>query len=602
MTGRRFAHVLTLLATAIGCSSDGGVDAPAVVSPASVIVTPATQSILTGATTVLAAQVIGSNGQPMPNATVTWVSEQPSIVTVNGSGTSATATAVAAGTATIRASSGSVSGTATITVTAPVVPAAIAIAPAGPFVLQSGGTTTVTAAVTGSNQQPMPSATVTWTSADPSVVSVSANGGSATLTGLAAGTTTVRAATGTVTAQVQVQVLIPVTRVTVTLRDTVMLKGDSSVVTATAFSGSGAVLTGRAVAWRSSDTTVATVTPNGIVRSRGRGLVTVVATIDGISGSTQGQVRGVSRVFFSPDTITIRAPETGFVLANITVDPGVSGALVWRSLTPAVVSVVTPGNLKALAPGAGRVEISSVADTTMRDTAFVTVPDPCAVPRALPVGGSVTDRFVAEDCGGNTDVFRFTVNATTVLRFNVSGTDSMRLTPLDDYFGSATTLGAVRREVWAVAAAGTRTTRLVLRNPAQAGNAYSLQLTPFGTLPACTDDATLMRGVSFTATINPTCPTQNFVTRAAAPGISFRLRSTTGLPLVIRATAAGYPVVLELTTAASADPAVVALASGAGQPATLSLPVPALDGLLYIVRVAGIPAGATGPLTITVDP
>lgn len=92
---------------------DGSTSAPAPV--ASVVVTPASASVVAGQGTQLGATARDASGNVLTGRTITWSSSAANVATVNASGW---VTGVAAGTATVTATSEGRSGTATITVTA----------------------------------------------------------------------------------------------------------------------------------------------------------------------------------------------------------------------------------------------------------------------------------------------------------------------------------------------------------------------------------------------------------------------------------------------------------------------------------------------------
>src|SRR6266566_742729 len=80
---------------------------------ATVDVSPASGSILVGATILLTATAKDANGNVIPSATISWASSNTAVATVSGSGL---VTGMAAGSTTITARSGGKTGTATITV------------------------------------------------------------------------------------------------------------------------------------------------------------------------------------------------------------------------------------------------------------------------------------------------------------------------------------------------------------------------------------------------------------------------------------------------------------------------------------------------------
>ena len=104
---------VTITATSGGQSGTAALTVVAV-SVASVVVSPASSSLLVGTTLQLTATPKDSNGNPLSGRAVTWATNNAGVATVSASGL---VTGVAAGSATITATSGGRGGTATITVT-----------------------------------------------------------------------------------------------------------------------------------------------------------------------------------------------------------------------------------------------------------------------------------------------------------------------------------------------------------------------------------------------------------------------------------------------------------------------------------------------------
>ena len=143
--------------TATITATDGNVPGSATVTvttptTASVLVTPATASIVAGGTQPLTAVARDAAGTAIPGRTFTWQSSNPAAATVDGAGL---VRGVSAGSATITAADGNVTGSAAITVTAPpvtpgrvdVVPvASVAVVPAA-VTLQDRGSPTLREAV-----------------------------------------------------------------------------------------------------------------------------------------------------------------------------------------------------------------------------------------------------------------------------------------------------------------------------------------------------------------------------------------------------------------------------------------------------------------------
>ena len=113
---------ITVTATATGSATFAAATATATVSitvtaspVASVVVTPATASLVIGGVQVLIATARDAAGASLTGRAVTWSSSTPAVATVSGTGT---VSAVAIGTATISATVDGIRGSATITVTA----------------------------------------------------------------------------------------------------------------------------------------------------------------------------------------------------------------------------------------------------------------------------------------------------------------------------------------------------------------------------------------------------------------------------------------------------------------------------------------------------
>lgn len=154
---------------------------------ASVTVTPSTLSLAVGQKWPLTVTLRDAAGSPLTGRTVTWISSQPSVATVNGNGLVA---GLAAGTTTITATSEGESGSATVTLTVSPVPVASVLVTPSSLSLAVGQTGQLTATLLDSTASVLPGRTVTWTSSQPSRATVN---GSGLVTGVAAGTTTITA-------------------------------------------------------------------------------------------------------------------------------------------------------------------------------------------------------------------------------------------------------------------------------------------------------------------------------------------------------------------------------------------------------------------------
>jgi uncharacterized protein YjdB len=271
------AGTATLTATSEGKSGTATVTVTTI-PVASVSVSPASASLRVGGTVQLAATPKDSAGNSLSGRVVTWASSASGVATVSASGL---VTGVAAGTATLTATSEGKSGTATVTVTAVPV-ASVTVSPASSSVT-AGQTVQLSATLKDSAGNALTGRVVTWASSATGVATVSASG---LVTGVTAGSATLTATSegksGTATVTVTV---VPVASVAVTPSSASVQAGQTVQLTATPKDANGNALTGRTVAWATSNAAVATVSASGLVTGVVAGTATITATSEGKSGS-----------------------------------------------------------------------------------------------------------------------------------------------------------------------------------------------------------------------------------------------------------------------------------------------------------------------------
>ncbi len=317
MHSRRVVSLLACVALS-ACGADAGsatgsATAPVVVG--SVSIGGSTAVLQYSQTVQLSPTVLSTAGSALTGRVVTWNSSNDATATVTSTGL-VTAGAVRGGSAesvTITATSEGKSGSTSIGI-APIPVATVAMSLAA-FSVFPGQTTPL--AVTGKD---ITGATVTgrattWVSSAPAVATVSTQGvvtatavGSATITGTVEG----KAATAAVTV-----VMAPVATVTVSSTATTLTVDQTAQLTAVAKDSAGNILTGRAVTWRSADTTLAAVTTAGRVTAVLPGSAMVTATVEGKSGSAMMAVRAPVN-----PTTTTRYGLTGYFKSYTNVVPG----------------------------------------------------------------------------------------------------------------------------------------------------------------------------------------------------------------------------------------------------------------------------------------
>ncbi|AHG91641.1 Ig domain protein group 2 domain protein [Gemmatirosa kalamazoonensis] len=309
----------TITATSGSASGSASltVSAPPPAPVATVSVSLGASSLVTGGSTTASATLRDAAGNVLTGRPVTWASSDASIATVSASGG---VTAVAPGTVTISATSGGVTGSATLTVTAPPpAPVASIAVSLGSTSLTVGSATSATATLRDAAGNVLTGRPLTWASSDPTVATVSPSGG---VIAVGVGSATISATSGGVTGSAALTVTAPppapVAAVSVTLGASTLAIGATTTATATLSDASGNVLTGRPIAWTSSDPSIATVSSSGVVTAVSAGSASITATSGGVSGSAGVTVQQpppppapvVARIDVRPGAINLKSGKT----------------------------------------------------------------------------------------------------------------------------------------------------------------------------------------------------------------------------------------------------------------------------------------------------
>lgn len=466
--GWAFRAAIVALA-AFGSACSGGGTEPPGGNVEAVAVAPAAVSVPLGNSIQLAAQALGPSRAELPGRSAVWASADSSVASVSPTGM---VTARKLGSVQIQVAIEGRSAYSFVSVV-PRPVAAVAVSPATASVA-AGATTQLQAAVTDDRGGAVADQPVIWRSSNDAVARVTSTGlvsgvgpGTATITATA-GENKTGSATVTVTGSVAggatggagagggtTAAAVVVARVTVQPSPAApaIAVDDTMQLTATAFDASGAIVTGRAVTWVTSNAAVATVgAATGLVQGVGVGEAVVSATIDGKSASTTVTVtRRVAR------TVDITAPPEVMVGQQVQLTatprdaagrPLTGRTIVWTSSNESVVAVGrTTGIAEARGTGSAVITASVEGDAVVNTTTILakapSAPTGSQGPTANFVFGctnlicAFTDRSVFADGAQPTWRWEFGNNTTSPFRnsdvvYDGPGTYTVTLTVTDD--------------------------------------------------------------------------------------------------------------------------------------------------------------------------
>lgn len=354
----RNIHRATIATVAFVIWSCGG-SASTDVTPevAAVVITPPASTLSLNSTLALQAAVQDAAGGVISSLPVLWTVRDPSVATVSETGV---VTAKSLGTTQVAASSGGKSGIATITVQKTPV-ASVSVRPNRVDGVV-GSRTQLTGTAYDAAGNVLADRAIVWTSSNVGVATVDATG---LVVALAAGTVTVTGASeGKSDAAVVNLVQGAIASVTVTPNPVSMVAGQSTQLAASPRDANGTVVTGRAVIWSSSNTAIASVASDGVVKAVGAGSTTITATIDGVSGTSTVTVSNVpvASVSVAPQGPSLAVGASAQLTAT-TKDANdailLNRTVVWMSSNTAIATVSTTGVLTAVSPGTASITATS---------------------------------------------------------------------------------------------------------------------------------------------------------------------------------------------------------------------------------------------------
>jgi len=430
VTGKGVGGPVTITAISEGKS---GTSAVTVTPPpvATVDVTPSPASVVVGTTVQLTATPKDGNGNPLTGRTVTWATSDANLATVDANGL-VTGNA-AGGPVTITATSEGKSGSSAVTVNAVPV-ATVDVSPAS-GTIQVGATIQLTATPKDANGNPLTGRAVTWSTSNAALATVDANG---LVTGAAAGgpvtlTATIEGKTGTAAITV---IPVPVASVGVTPATATIGVNATLQLTATPKDANGNPLTGRSVAWATSDASIATVDGTGLVTGKVEGgPVTITATSEGKNGTSaitvSATVIPVASVSVTPPAPSI--PVGGNVQLTATPkdasgNPLSGRTITWQSGALGIATVDGSGLVHGVAAGSATVTATSEGKSGSA-TVSVTPPPVASVTvtpssPTIPANGTVQLTATPKDANGNPLSGRtvtWTTSAPSIAAVNGSG-------------------------------------------------------------------------------------------------------------------------------------------------------------------------------------
>jgi peptidoglycan/xylan/chitin deacetylase (PgdA/CDA1 family)/uncharacterized protein YjdB len=375
-----------------GCGGGGagvvGRSSSTVPELAAISVSPKTASVVVGGTVQYEAVVNDQNGDVMPGVVVTFSSSGGATVDGNG-----LATATAPGKATITASANGKSTSVSLTVKAAPASAVLTQISVSPSTasIQVGQQQSYTAVGYDQFNNAMSGITFSWASDGSNAIAM-LNGNVAT--GVAAGMVHITAsASGISSAPASLTVLPPppaLTAIVVTPSNPSILIGGTQQFTAVGFDQTGAIMSGIAFSWSSSNQGVAAVGTGGVATGIAEGTAQITASAQGVHSNSAAVTVSkpasvLTSIQVSPPSASIQAGNTARFSAvgydqYQNVMPGI--VFVWSSSNTNVASVaainsegVTDGVATGMAAGSVQINVSANGVST-KASLTVTPPPP----------------------------------------------------------------------------------------------------------------------------------------------------------------------------------------------------------------------------------
>ncbi|HXO84970.1 MAG TPA: Ig-like domain-containing protein, partial [Gemmatimonadales bacterium] len=227
--------------------------------------------------------------------------------------------------------------------------------------------------------------------------------------------------------------VMPVSSVTVTPPAALLRLGGSATFTATTRDSTGAVLSGRAITWASTNSGVASVDAGGAVSAAAVGTASIIASSEGLSDTAVVTVTlvPVATVTVAPPSATILRGTTTPFTATLRDSAGgvlTGRSISWSSTNTAVATVNSSGVATGVSVGSASIIVTSEgkADTASLTVVNVPVASVTVSPTSATIGVGATQSFTAtmrDSAGGllTGRVVTWRSTATGVATVNASG-------------------------------------------------------------------------------------------------------------------------------------------------------------------------------------
>lgn len=345
---------------------------------ASVFVSPSSLALQAGQTTQLVATTYDVNGDPITGRNISWSSSNANVVAVNSSGV---VTTIAAGSAEIMVNAEGRKVSVPVTVSASSNAGGAAVGSVAVTLnasaLVAGQSTQANATLKDASGNVLTGRSIVWTTSDATLASVNATG---LVTALKAGTVTIRATAEGVTGNASLSIASPtvaVATITLSVASSISV-GQTAQASVTLKDAAGNVLTGRTIAYVSSDAGIASISPTGLVTALTGGSVTITASAEGKSASAvvssvapKPAVHSITMSLNSPTISVGELTQVNAVPKDINGTPISGLSITWTS-SPTAVSTVSSSGM-ATGRAAGTALIYAQVDTVVRSIGLTVI-------------------------------------------------------------------------------------------------------------------------------------------------------------------------------------------------------------------------------------